>query len=175
MKKILLAIMIIPLLFTSCEECDCGVNGATIIDYSPLEGKAQIMKTAFENKDVDTMLELFTDDMEWVFPNGEKFEGKEEAKQGFNYVFSLWDEMKMDSGGDEEPPIILATSGEQGQFLMRWSPYSYKSFSGEEYTIRNHSVLWFNGDGMIKGAYNYYDRKEISKAYEDDPIDEIED
>ena len=26
MKKILLAIMILPLLFTSCEECDCGVN-----------------------------------------------------------------------------------------------------------------------------------------------------
>ena len=73
MKKILLAIMILPLLFTSCEECDCGVNGATIIDYSPLEEKAQIMKTAFENKDVETMLELFTDDMEWVFPNGEKF------------------------------------------------------------------------------------------------------
>ena len=55
MKKILLAIMILPLLFTSCEECDCGVNGATIIDYSPLEEKAQIMKTAFENKDVDSL------------------------------------------------------------------------------------------------------------------------
>ena len=138
MKKILLVIMIIPLLFTSCEECDCGVNGVNVIDYSPLEEKAQIMKTAFENKDTDTMLELFTDDMEWVFPNGEKFEGKEEARQGFNYVFSLWDEMKMDSGGDDEPPIILATSGEQGQFLMRWSPYSYKSFSGEEYLSLIH-------------------------------------
>ena len=51
MKKILLAIMILPLLFTSCEECDCGVNGVNVIDYSPLEEKAQIMKTAFENKD----------------------------------------------------------------------------------------------------------------------------
>ena len=50
--------MMLPLLFTSCEECDCEVNGVNVIDYSPLEEKAQIMKTAFENKDTDTMLEL---------------------------------------------------------------------------------------------------------------------
>ena len=47
------------------------------------------MKTAFENKDTDTMLELFTDDMEWVFPNGEKFEGKEELDKA-SIMFSVY-------------------------------------------------------------------------------------
>ena len=48
MKKILLVIMIIPLLFTSCEECDCEVNGVNVIDYSPLDEKAQIHHARYQ-------------------------------------------------------------------------------------------------------------------------------
>ena len=80
MKKLLLVLFITPMLFTSCNDCNCEVDGRKLIDATPLEAKAQLMKEAFANKDVDGMLELFSEDMVWTFPNGEEIEGKEQAK-----------------------------------------------------------------------------------------------
>ena len=54
------------------------------------------------------------------------------------------------------------------------SIYKEETYEGDDF-FEAYGVLWFNEDGMIKGAYNYYDRKEISKAYEKDPIEEMED
>ena len=175
MKKLLLALFITPMLFTSCNDCNCEVDGRKLIDASPLEAKAQLMKDAFANKDVDGMLELFTEDMFWEFPNGERIEGKEQARTVFTSVFSQWEEMRMDSGGEENPPVVIATERDNGRWLLRWSPYYYKATNGKEITLSNHNGIWFGDDDKIKGIYTFYDRNELSKMYdEEDPLETVE-
>ena len=175
MKKLLLVLLITPILFTSCNDCNCEVDGRKLIDAAPLEAKAQLMKEAFANKDVDGMLELFAEDMVWTFPNGEKIEGKEQARAVFTSVFSQWEEMRMDAGGEENPPIVFATERDNGRWLVRWSPYYYKATNGKEITLMNHNAIGFRDDGKIKGIYTYYDRNELSKMYdEEDPLEIVE-
>ena len=175
MKKLLLVLFITPMLFTSCNDCNCEVDGRKLIDATPLEAKAQLMKEAFANKDVDGMLELFTEDMFWEFPNGERIEGKEQARTVFTSVFSQWEEMRMDSGGEENPPVVIATERDNGRWLLRWSPYYYKATNGKEITLSNHNGIWFGDDDKIKGIYTFYDRNELSKMYdEEDPLETVE-
>lgn len=183
MKKLLLVILISPLLFASCtgsfnsENANSGeVNGSTLIDPAPLEEKAQLMKEAFANKSVDDMLALFVEDMQWMLPNSQMIKGKEQARAVFTNVFSQWEEMRMDAGDDENPPIILATSSKNnGRWLLRWSPYYYKALNGKEITLSFHTVMWFNDNDKIKGMYTYYDRSGLTKMYDEgDPLEAID-
>ena len=78
-------------------------------------------------------------------------------------------------GGEENPPVVIATERDNGRWLLRWSPYYYKATNGKEITLSNHNGIWFGDDDKIKGIYTFYDRNELSKMYdEEDPLETVE-
>ncbi|MBN09026.1 MAG: hypothetical protein CMC79_01445 [Flavobacteriaceae bacterium] len=180
MKKFILT-LIFPVLLLSCENCDCPEpKSEGIIDHTEMEAQAQLMKLAFANKDVDAMLDLFTDDLTWWLPNNQVIQGKEQAKAVFEDVFSRFEIMTMDTpknaAGDDFPPIIMGTTSEEnGNWLLRWSPFYYKALNGKEVTMNFHTAIAFNEENKIRVLAAYYDRSLLINLYEnEDPLKALE-
>jgi len=183
MKKLTVYI-ILTMFIVACEqpanECDCDDSlGRSLLDAEAMNDIAVSLGSAMSNKNGDAILELLSDDVVWNFPNKQTFTGKEQLGTLFTDIFDSWEVIEMDAGWTEEQkaagqdqPIYLGVQGSDGaKYLLRWTMYHYKATNGTEVTLPWHQVSRYNAENKIDQIATYYDRSELTNAYNgSDPI-----
>jgi len=183
MKKIFICVIVL-FFFVACEqpanECDCSdPEGRSLIDSKSMYDMFISFGNAMADKNIDELLDGLTDDVVWYFPNKQKVSGKEQLRSLMSTLFDSWEVMQVNSGWtdeqkelDQDQPIYLGVKSSDGvNYLLVWTMYYFKAKNGVEISLPWHIVYGFNEEGKINYVATYYDRSELTSAYDgSDPI-----
>ena len=109
-------------------------------------------KDVYNKKDIEEILSFFTEDADWVNPDG-VFKGKEEIKNHFKWGFEIIpDEKIIESGGQ----IIAEEDRAAYEHILEGS------YEGMKYQILALGICEFKGD-KIQHVRTVYDRLSLAK------------
>ena len=162
------------LLFIACESATKLTNedpmGREIIDYTNLVAISTEMNTARMAKDYEKFAEFLTDDASFTYPSGKIDQGKDAIIKSNKIIDETISTLPMPS----DSVIYLAIKGNdpiQGDYkvLMAWDVNTIKA-GIDEVDIMQHNVTWFTADNKVERRVSFYDRSQIQKFYQTDPL-----
>jgi len=109
-------------------------------------------KEAYNKKDLEESLSFFTEDADWVNPDG-VFKGKEEIKNYFKWVFETVPDQKVIESGVK---IIAEEDRAVYEHILEGS------YEGMKYQILALCIYEFKGD-KIQHVRSAYDRLSLAK------------
>jgi len=109
-------------------------------------------KEAYNKKDLEESLSFFTEDADWVNPDG-VFKGKEEIKSYFKWVFEIIPDQKLIESGVK---IIAEEDRAVYEHILEGS------YEGTKYQILVLCIYEFKGD-KIQHVRSAYDRLSLAK------------
>ncbi len=109
-------------------------------------------KDAYNKKDLEESLSFFTEDADWVNPDG-VFKGKEEIKNYFKWVFETVPDQKVIESGVK---IIAEEDRAVYEHILEGS------YEGMKYQILALCIYEFKGD-KIQHVRTAYDRLSLAK------------
>ena len=109
-------------------------------------------KDAYNKKDLEESLSFFTEDADWVGPDG-VFKGKEEIKNYFKWVFETVPDQKVIESGVK---IIAEEDRAVYEHILEGS------YEGMKYQILALCIYEFKGD-KIQHVRSAYDRLSLAK------------
>ena len=109
-------------------------------------------KDAYNKKDLEESLSFFTEDADWVNPDG-VFKGKEEIKSYFKWVFEIIPDQKLIESGVK---IIAEEDRAVYEHILEGS------YEGMKYQILALCIYEFKGD-KIQHVRSAYDRLSLAK------------
>jgi len=109
-------------------------------------------KDAYNKKDLEESLSFFTEDADWVNPDG-VFKGKEEIKNYFKWVFETVPDQKVIESGVK---IIAEEDRAVYEHILEGS------YEGMKYQILALCIYEFKGD-KIQHVRSAYDRLSLAK------------
>ena len=109
-------------------------------------------KDALNKKDIEESLSFFTEDADWVDPNG-VFKGKEEIKNYFKWVYETSPDHKLIESGVK---IIAEEDRAVYEHILEGS------YEGMKYQILALCIYEFKGD-KIQHVRSAYDRLSLAK------------
>jgi len=117
-----------------------------------LIGIMRNFKDAYNKKDLEESLSFFTEDADWVNPNG-VFKGKEELKKYLKWAFEVSPDEKVIESGVK---IIAEEDGAVYEHILEGS------FEGMKYQILALCIYEFKED-KIQHLRSTYDRLSLAK------------
>ena len=109
-------------------------------------------KDAYNKKDLEEILSFFTEDADWVDPNG-VFKGKEEIKKYLKWGFEISPDQKLIESGVK---IIAEEDRAVYEHILKGS------YEGMKYQILALCIYEFKGD-KIQHVRGVYDRLSLAK------------
>jgi len=109
-------------------------------------------KDAYNKKELEELLSLFTEDADWVNPDG-VFQGKEEIKSYLKWVFEISPDQKIIESGVK---IIAEEDRAVYEHILKGS------YEGMKYQILVLCIYEFKGD-KIQHTRAAYDRLSLAK------------
>ena len=116
-------------------------------------------KDAYNKKDIEKLLSLFTEDADWVNPDG-IYKGKEEIKNYLKWVFEIVPDQKLIESGVK---IIAEEDRAAYEHILEGS------FEGMKYQILVLCIYEFKGD-KIQHTRAAYDRLSLAKQVAKGPV-----
>jgi len=116
-------------------------------------------KDAYNKKDIEESLSFFTEDADWLNPNGE-FKGKEEIKNYLRWGFEISPDQKIIESGVK---IIAEEDKAVYEHILEGS------FEGMKYQILALCIYEFTGD-KFQHLRTTYDRLSMAKQLAKGPV-----
>tara|TARA_B100000989_G_C19411562_1_gene414598 strand:- start:143 stop:688 length:546 start_codon:yes stop_codon:yes gene_type:complete len=169
-----ISILSLLVLFIACESTtklsDEDPMGREIIDYTELVAVSTDMNAARMAKDYEKFADFLTDDASFTYPSGKIDQGKDAIIKSNKIIDETISTLPMPS----DSVIYLAIKGKdpiQGDYkiLMAWDVNTIKA-GNDVVDIMQHNVTWFTAENKIERRVSFYDRSQIQKFYQTDPL-----